>query len=393
MSQLSTNFDCIIVGGGSMGSATAYNLAKNGQKVLLLEQFDFIHDNGAHGGQTRLIRKAYFEHPDYVPLLLRAYENWADLERETQEKIYFETGIIYFGEQNDALLSNTKASAKLYDLKLDTLNLADAKKKYPAFEAIPDDWESIFEPEAGFLLVEKCIHLFLQQALKYGASLKAREKVTNWSENTDGTSRDSREGVEVTTEKAVYRAKKLIFTAGAWTDKLLQDLSVPLKVTRQILGWVKPKNWTDFTLDKFTCWGISDPEKGLYYGMPILNNEDTSGPIGLKLGSHLHGDTVNPDDVDRHIYEADEASFRECLEKYMPTANGDILAIKTCLYTNSPDEHFIIDKHPLSKNVILACGFSGHGFKFASVVGEILSDLAIHGETKQPIEFLSLKRF
>ncbi len=386
-------FDVIIVGGGSMGSATAYNLAKNGQKVLLLEQFDFIHENGAHGGQTRLIRKAYFEHPDYVPLLLRAYENWADLERETQEKVYFETGIIYFGKHEDELLENTKASARLYDLKLDTLNLADAKQKYPVFEAIPNDWACLFEPEAGFLLVEKCVQLFLQQALKYGAALKAREKVMNWRENTYGTSRDSREGVEVTTDKAVYKANKLIFTAGAWTDKLLQDLNVPLKVTRQVLGWVKPENWTDFTMDKFVCWGISDAKAGLYYGMPILNNEDTSGPIGLKLGSHLHGDIVNPDNVDRHIYEADEATFRECLEKYMPSANGDILAIKTCLYTNSPDENFIIDQHPLSKNVILACGFSGHGFKFASVIGEILSDLAIYGETKQPIEFLSLKRF
>jgi sarcosine oxidase len=378
-------FDCIIVGGGSMGSATAYYLAKNGQKVLLLEQFDFIHEQGAHAGQTRLIRKAYFEHPDYVPLLLRAYQNWADLEHETAQKVYFETGILYFGKPNDALLSNIKDSANRYDLKLNSLEMAEAKQKYPQFEAMPNDWESIFEPEAGFLLVEKCVQLYLQQALKYGATLKAREKVLFWRENT--------EGVSVKTEKGEYHAQKLIFTAGAWTDKLLRDLNVPLKVTRQVLGWVKPQNWTDFTLDKFVCWGISDPKVGLYYGMPILNDEDTSGPIGLKLGSHLHGEVVNPDDVDRNIYEADEATFKECLEKYMPIANGDILAVKTCLYTNSPDENFIIDKHPLSKNVIFACGFSGHGFKFASVVGEILSDLAIHGETAQPIGFLSLERF
>ncbi len=378
-------YDCIIVGGGSMGSATAYHLAKKGQKVLLLEQFDFIHENGAHGGQTRLIRKAYFEHADYVPLLLRAYQNWADLERETLEKVYFETGILYMGEKDDALLGNIKTSAKRYDLKLDVLEISEMKEKYPQFNAIPDDWESLFEPEAGFLLVEKCVQLYLQQALKLGAVLKAREKVTVWTENT--------EGVEVTTERGHYKAKKLIFTAGAWTDKLLQDLNVPLKVTRQILGWVKPKNWADFTLDKFVCWGISDAKVGFYYGMPILNNEDTSGPIGLKLGSHLHGDSVNPDNVDRRIYEADEATFRECLEKYMPSANGDVLAIKICLYTNTPDENFIIDHHPKHKNVILACGFSGHGFKFASVIGEILSDLAIKGQTEQPIGFLSLKRF
>lgn len=378
-------YDCIIVGGGSMGSATAYHLAKNGHKVLLLEQFDFIHDNGAHAGQTRLIRKAYFEHADYVPLLLRAYENWAELERETQEKVYFETGILYLGELNDVLLRGVKNSAECYNLKLDVLEINEMKAKYPQFNAIPDDWESLFEPEAGFLLVEKCVQLYLQQALKLGAVLKAREKVTVWTENT--------EGVVVTTNKHKYTAKKLIFTAGAWTDKLLQDLNVPLTITRQILGWVKPEKWADFTHDKFVCWGISDAKVGFYYGMPILNNEDTSGPIGLKLGSHLHGQSVNPDNVDRHIYEADEATFRECLEKYIPSANGDVLAIKTCLYTNTPDENFIIDYHPKHKNVILACGFSGHGFKFASVIGEILSDLAIKGQTEQPIEFLSLERF
>jgi sarcosine oxidase len=393
MPQLSTHFDYIIIGGGSMGSATAYHLAKKGQKVLLLEQFDFIHPHGAHVGQTRLIRKAYFEHPDYVPLLLKAYQNWAALEAETNEKVYFETGILYFGEQNDTLLENTRASALLYNLKLDILEMAKTKQKYPMFDAIPDDWECLFEPEAGFLLVEKCVQLYLKQALTFGATLKAQEKVLNWAKNTDGTSRGNREGVSVTTEKGQYHAKKLIFTAGAWTDKLLQDLNVPLKVTRQILGWVKPEKWADFTLDNFVCWGISDTEKGLYYGMPILNGEDTNGPIGLKLGCHKHGDTVNPDNVNRAITDADEATFRHCLEKYIPAANGDVLAIKTCLYTNSPDENFIIDHHPKHKNVILACGFSGHGFKFASVIGEILCDLALRGETELPIGFLSLDRF
>jgi sarcosine oxidase len=265
---------------------------------------------------------------------------------------------------------------------LTTLSVAEAKQKYPMFAAIPDDWESLFEPEAGFLLVEKCVHLHLQQALKHGARLMAHEKVLKWTSNT--------EGVSVTTEKQKYHAKKLIFTAGAWTDTLLTDLNVPLRVTRQILGWVKPENWRDFTLGKFPCWGVFDKEKSLYYGMPILN---ASGQIGLKLGCHFHGDVVNPDNVNRQISADDEATFREGLAKYIPSANGDTLSIKTCLYTNSPDEHFIIDHHPDHKNMILACGFSGHGFKFASVIGEVLSDLAMRGETKQPIDFLSLKRF
>lgn len=378
------HFDCIIVGGGSMGAATAYFLSKRGQKVLLLEQFDFVHDLGAHGGQSRLIRKAYFEHPDYVPLLLRAYDNWADLETETGEKVYFETGILYFGEPNDTLLNDIKLSARLHDLRLENWDLADAKNKYPMFDGVPDDWESLFEPEAGFLLVEKCVRLYLKQALKYGATLKAQEKVLSWSADT--------EGGEITTSKTQYTARKIIFTAGAWTSNLLKDIGLPLKVTRQILGWVKPEKWADFTLGNFPCWGISDRENVLYYGMPILDEQDSSGAIGLKLGRHLHGVVVNPDEVDRTINEDDEASFKQGLQKYMPQADGDILAVKTCLYTNTPDENFIIDRHPTHPNVIMACGFSGHGFKFASVVGEVLADLALNGKTEQPIEFLSLKR-
>ena len=200
---MENTFDYIIVCGGSMGSATAYHLAKNGQKVLVLEQFDFIHEQGAHGGQSRLIRKAYFEHPDYVPLLLRAYENWAILEKETQEQVYFETGILYFGEKNEPSLANIKASALLNDLKLASLTMAEAKQKYPMFAAVPDDWESLFEPEAGFLLVEKCVHLHLKQAMHYGARLLAQEKVLKWGADT--------EGVSVVTEKHKYRAKKSHF--------------------------------------------------------------------------------------------------------------------------------------------------------------------------------------
>jgi sarcosine oxidase len=139
------------------------------------------------------------------------------------------------------------------------------------------------------------------------------------------------------------------------------------------------------------CWAISDKEKGLYYGMPILQEEDAGGPLGFKLGCHKHGDIVQPDTVDRNIYEADENTFRHGLEQYMPDANGETLSIKTCLYTNTPDENFIIDQHPHYKNVVFACGFSGHGFKFVSVVGEILSDLALEGETQQPIGFLRLR--
>jgi sarcosine oxidase len=389
---MSSLFDYIIIGGGSMGSATAYHLAKRGQRVLLLEQFDFVHELGAHGGQSRLIRKAYFEHPDYVPLLQRAYENWASLEAETNEKVYFETGIVYFGEPNDGLLANIRHSAKTHDLKLEDWDLAQAKRQYPMFDNIPDDWECLFEPEAGFLLVEKCVRLYLKQALQHGAIVRAHERVYSWKVPEYKEEGSNKYEVVVRTNKGIYGAKKIIFTAGAWTNELLQELNIPLKVTRQILGWVRPQNWSDFTLGKFPCWAVSDKEYELYYGMPILDEEDSSGAMGLKLGCHLHGLAVDPNTVRRTTNHLDEVTFRRGLEKYMPTANGDLLAMKTCLYTNSPDGHFIIDRHPQHEEVIFACGFSGHGFKFASVIGEILADLAIDGETKQPIDFLKLDR-
>jgi sarcosine oxidase len=376
-------YHTIIIGGGTMGAATAYHLAQRGIKTLVLEQFDLIHERGAHAGQSRIIRKAYFEHPDYVPLLLRAYDNWATLEQQIYEKVYHETGIIYFGPKGDTLLENTKASAHTYQLKLDILDIAYAKKQYPMFDTIPNDWDCLFEPEAGFLMVEKCLQGFISQAMKSTVTFQAQEKVISWK-STDY-------GVEVSTNKGQYQAEKLIVTAGAWTNQILETLQISLKITRQILGWVQPKiNEEAFKLGIFPCWFVSDPNEGLYYGMPIVPN---SVPMGLKLGAHHHGKIVKPDVVDRNISAEDEADFRIALEKYMPNANGQTLAIKTCLYANTPDEHFIIDQLPDNERIILACGFSGHGFKFASVIGEALADLAENNKTQLPIDFLRLKRF
>lgn len=364
-----------------MGIATAYHLARRGVRVLVLEQFGLIHDAGAHGGQTRIIRKAYFEHPDYVPLLQRAYANWAALEAETGLKVYYETGLVYFGPQGDELLGNSKASAQQYGLKMNDLGMADAKREYPIFSAIPDDWASMFEPEAGFLMVERCLRGYAAEAMKHGAVIRAHERVLEWTAK-DGT-------IQVCTEKETYEAEKMVVTAGAWTSRLLHDLNVPLKITRQVLGWVRPKgDWKPFMLGQCPCWFVSDPAQGLYYGKPIIPD---SIPMGFKVGAHHHGTTVDPDHVDRAITPDDEADFRVALEKYIPSANGDLLSAKTCLYANSPDGDFIIDHLPGQEQVIFACGFSGHGFKFASVIGEVLADMAEKGQTDWPVGFLRLR--
>ena len=200
--------------------------------------------------------------------------------------------------------------------------------------------------------------------------------------------------ITVITNRNVYRADRLIICAGAWSGKIIPSIPATLKVTKQIVGWMKPKKWNDFLLGNFPCWFLNDDDGTLFYGFPILPAKDFGGPVGLKLAMHKIGAEVNPDDVDRNIQQEDEEILRNILKKYMPEAAGSTLTLKSCLYTNSEDEDFIIDHLPgYDGKVTIACGFSGHGFKFASVIGEILADLAVKGKTDLPIEFLRLSRF
>jgi sarcosine oxidase len=381
-----TQFDVIVVGVGSMGSATCYYLAKQGVKVLGLEQFDIPHELGSHGGQSRIIRKAYFEHPDYVPLLERAYQNWRELEAHTGASIYTKTGLLYFGKPDHPLMTGMHLSADKYHIKVDSLSNEEVKKKHPQFN-IPDGFEKMIEPDAGFVTPERAILLYTQMALQQGAIIKTKEKLSTWKK--------SAEGIEINTSSGTYTAKKIIFTAGPWTSKLIPGLADQLKVTRQMIAWVKPRNWKLFELGKMACWTIADDVKpGIFYGFPILPVEKFGGPIGLKLAYHYHGPISDPDTINRMPTAEDESILTYVLNKYMPDSYESTHVIKSCMYTNTPDENFILDFVPgYDQDVLIAAGFSGHGFKFASVVGEIMSDLAIKGKTIQPIGFLNAKRF
>jgi len=383
---LNNSFDVIVIGVGSMGSATSYYLAKRGYKVLGLEQFDISHEFGSHAGQSRIIRKAYFEHPGYVPLLERAYENWEALEWETGKQVYYKTGLLYAGNPNNEMIKGVERSAGLYNIDLDQMNIAAAADQFPQFK-FPDDFEILFEPEAGFITPEKAIRLYASQAKKNGAAIHSNEKVINWEKE--------RNTILVKTDKQTYQCDKLIITAGAWAGKMIPGLADKIKVTRQFVAWIKTKNDDQFELNKFPCWMISDDEKhGCYYGFPLLDTEKFGEPAGLKLAHHFPNEVTDPDKVDRLTTEKDIQNLNYCLNKYLPGVFDSILHTKICLYANSPDENFIIDKLPgYEENVSIACGFSGHGFKFASVVGEILADLAIEGRSDLPIEFLNAKRF
>jgi sarcosine oxidase len=380
------SYDVIVLGVGSMGSSACYHLAKRGFKVLGLEQFDIPHELGSHAGQSRIIRKAYGEGSDYVPLLERAYKNWLDLESETGSQVYYKTGLAYFGAQDDPFLATVKGSSKKYNIPLNELTTEECNLKYPQFR-LPQNFQRLEEPEAGFITPERSILLYIQQAILNGAVIRTKEKVLEWKRDTSGI-------VTVVTNHGTYKAEKLIITAGPWTGKMIPSLSSNLTITRQAVAWVKPKKWENFTLGKFPCWILENREYD-FYGFPILPVGMFGGPLGLKLALHYPGaDTTDPDSVNRKTKVSDEKLLIDFLNQFIPDGYENTLVMKTCLYTNSPDHNFIIDYlSGHDKDVVYASGFSGHGFKFVSVVGEILADLAINGLTQLPIGFLSAKRF
>ncbi len=380
-----TNYDVIVLGVGSMGSSACYHLAKLGVKVLGIEQFDIPHELGSHAGQSRIIRKAYSEHPDYVPLLERAYNNWRAMEAETGAELYFKTGIMYFGLADNPDIAGLRKSASLYSVKVEDIPSSQLKAKYPQFR-IPENYERILEPDAGFVTPERAILVYTERALLNGASIHTHEKTLEWK-STGKT-------ITVKTDKHTYECKKLIVTVGAWSGKMIPGFASKLTITKQMLAWVKPKNWKQFELGRFPCWSISDHEEGgAFYGFPILPVSKFGGPVGLKLAHHFHGAVSDPDTINRNATADDDAILIKALSKFFPEGYESTLVMKTCLYTNSPDENFIVDYLPgYDKNVAVAAGFSGHGFKFISVIGEILADLAVKGSTVQPIAFLKAKR-
>jgi len=380
-----TDYDVIVLGVGSMGSSACYHLAKKGFRVLGLEQFDIPHELGSHAGQSRIIRKAYGEDPDYVPLLERAYENWKTLEAESNMQLFFKTGLVYFGAPQDQFLETVKESSAKYKIPVNQLSATECSIKYPQFK-LPNNFQRLEEPDAGLLTPERCILLMVEQAITRGAVIRTKEKVIEWKRG-NGT-------ITVKTDRKTYTAKKLVITAGPWTGKMIPGLAPKLKVVKQVLAWMKPKKWEDFSMDKFPCWIIQD-KTGDGYGFPILPVGKFGGPVGLKIALHQGvSETVNPDAVNRSTSEMDEKALIDFMNKFIPDGYETTLTMKTCLYTNTPDYNFIIDYLPgYDKDVAIAAGFSGHGFKFVSVIGEIMADLTMKGSTSLPIGFLNAQRF
>jgi sarcosine oxidase len=382
MTKSGTQFDTIVIGLGAMGSATLDQLARRGSRVLGIEQYGIPHDLGSSGGDTRLIRKAYYEHPDYVPLLARAYENWDDLGRRTGEQVLFRTGALYVGKPDSALITGSRTSARLHGLECPELDARGVSSRWPF--RVPNGYVSLHETDGGFVLAAKSIRLYCEQALVHGAEVRAAECVHTW--------RETRNGVEVSTSDATYRAQNLVVTAGSWASEMLPKLGTSLTVTRQLLFWLWPAHRERFVLERFPCWAAQlDGYDGLFYGFPMLPAA-MGGQLGLKLAHHVTGQSIRPGEA-KPAQVSEFVPVRKALKEVFAGELGPVVATKTCMYTSSVDQHFIVDRYPSSERVFVACGFSGHGFKFASVIGEVLADFATTGTTRLPVGFLSLARF
>ena len=377
MSHSTQSYDCIVLGTGGVGSAALYHLAQRGANVLGIDRFPPGHDRGSSHGETRVIRLAYFEHPDYVPLLQRAYTHWEAMAQMRSESLYVQTGILEMGREDGVIVPGVLKAARQHNLDVETLSGAEIEKRYAGLR-VPEPMVGVFEARAGFLRVEACVKAYADEAVKRGAQLQTGETVRGWS--PDG------EGIVVETDRGRYRAGRLVVTAGAWAPQLLGSLEVEFRVLRKPLLWYRTQT-TDYRLDHgFPVW-LWESQWGDIYGFPEIDE------MGFKLAEHSSGTEVaDPLQPDRDLRPDDRRPLEALLRAHFPGVTSDCLHHAVCMYTMSPDGHFIIDRHPDDARVCFVAGLSGHGFKFASVLGEIMSDLALDGETKMPIAFLGLDR-
>lgn len=375
-------FDVIVLGVGSMGSSAMYECAKAGLNVLGIEQFEVTHNMGSHSGDTRIIRKAYFEHSDYVPLLESAYKGWQAIENKSGEELVYNTGLVYHGNPNHTVIKGIKQSAKDFNLTLEK----GQNYRHESF-SLPASFESIYEADAGFILPEKAIKAFLSQSLSLGASIVENEAIKSIAQHG--------EFIELMSDNALYRTKKVIVTNGAYINSIIPHLRIRLDVTQQLIFWIKPDNSKRFLPSEFPCWMIADDSyPGLFYGFPMLDPMHYGGNGLLKIAHHTAGKRIQQEDIHLYNESLEIEKMDSFLEEYLPDLTGKIQTTSACLYTNTIDEHFVIDFLAESnQNIILATGFSGHGFKFVPVIGEILKDLVVHGKTTHPIDFLRANRF
>jgi sarcosine oxidase len=361
-----------------MGSATLFHLARRGLRVLGLERFDLVHEYGSSHGLTRIIRLAYWEHPTYVALLRRAYELWRELEGLAGERLLHITGSVDAGPEGGAIFQGALRSSELHGLAHEVMDGVELHRRFPGYH-LPKSIRCLYQPEGGFLLPERCDVAHVEQALSHGAEVHCREPVLEWGA---GGGR-----AWVRTTRGRYEAGRLVVCAGPWASKLVPELDGLAVPERQVLAWLQPARPEFFRLGAFPVFNL-EVEEGRYYGFPSFLIP------GFKFGKYHHrGEQVDPDAVNREPEPEDEELLRSFARRYFPDGVGPTIMLKACLFTNSPDRHFILDYHPAHPEVVVAGGFSGHGYKFCSVIGEVMADLVQGGQARHDTEFFRLKRF
>ena len=360
-----------------MGSAAAYHLAARGARVLALEQFGIPHDMGSSHGFSRIIRLAYWEHPHYVPLVRRAYVLWRELEHASRDRLLVVSGSIDAGSPDSVNVAGARAACVRFGIPCEELESAALTMRFGGYR-LPKDTVAIYQRDGGFLLPEQCIVAHVALARQHGAVVREHEQVVGWDAGDAG--------VRVTTKDGMYTAAHLVLTAGAWTGTLVRGVASALAPERQVMLWTQPLRPALFEVGIFPVFYINMAD-GPFYGFPSHDDR------GFKIGRYHHRhEVVDPDTVDRTCSPEDEAVLRDGIRRYFPDADGPTLGMKACLFTNTPDEHFVIDRLDGSPRVSIAAGFSGHGFKFCSVVGEVLADLALDGGTRHDVALFSLAR-
>jgi sarcosine oxidase len=374
-----TEYDIVVVGLGAMGSAAAYHLSRRGERVLGLDAYPAGHSNGSSHGESRIIRLAYYEHPDYNPLVARAYDLWAELETEAGERLFYPSGGLMLGRPDDELVAESIAAIRRQEREHEVLDAGGIRRRFPVLR--PDDDEiALFDPRMGILFADRCLAALRRLALAHGAVLRDETPVRGWTAS-DG-------GVEVWTDGERFRAARLIVTAGPWIGKLLPELALPIGIERiPVFYWEPRESPESFALGRLPVFMWERRREGVFYGFPHLTLP------GVKAGRHHNEDWCDPDTVDRVVTDADERLVRDFFARHLPALNGEVVERYACLYTTTPDQHFLIDRHPAHANVTYASSCSGHGFKFTPVVGEVLADLALTGTTVAEARFLRGERF
>lgn len=373
----STHADVIVLGAGTMGTAAAWALARRGVDVIAIDQFSHYNTMASHGGNTRIFRHCYFEGEKYVPWALEADRLFAGLQDRTGLELQIRVGCLDIGTEENGHARNAQAAAIAHDLPHEVLSAQAVNERFPAWN-LPEDFEANFDPEGGVLKVENVFTAFRSEIEAAGGRIVENSRVQSWSA--------SDEGVQVKTADATFTGKHLIVTAGAWAGKMLADLNLPVVPVRKPVIWYETDDVSFYRPEQFPPFVI-DCDIDVYYGLPAV------GQDSVKMGNHSDMDMIDPDDFQHEFQPGDITSaFSEFVTTMLNGAHPRALATSMCMYTMTPDEDFIIDRHPQYDNVSIAAGFSGHGFKFAPVVGEHLADLTT-SESAKAIPMFSISRF